>query len=84
MIQVKVNGIARSFDGDPGMPLFWYLRDELKLTGTKFGCSMALCGACTVHEDGEAIRSCVTSMKDATGAGRRGRAWCSAVYTRAL
>jgi isoquinoline 1-oxidoreductase subunit alpha len=68
MIQVKVNGIARSFDGDPEMPLLWYLRDELKLTGTKFGCGMALCGSCTVHKDGEAIRSCVTSMKDATGA----------------
>lgn len=62
MIQLKVNGKAQSFDGDPEMPLLWYLRDVAGLTGTKFGCGMALCGACTVHKDGTAIRSCVTPM----------------------
>jgi isoquinoline 1-oxidoreductase alpha subunit len=67
MIQIKVNGVDRSFDGDPEMPLLWYLRDELKLTGTKFGCGIALCGACTVHKNGEAIRSCVTAMRDMAG-----------------
>jgi isoquinoline 1-oxidoreductase subunit alpha len=68
MIQLKVNGVDRSFNGDPEMPLLWYLRDELKLTGTKFGCGIALCGACTVHKNGEAIRSCVTAMHDMAGA----------------
>lgn len=68
MIQLKVNGIQRSFDGDPQMPLLWYLRDELRLTGTKFGCGVALCGACTAHKNGEAIRSCVTSMGTLAGA----------------
>ena len=67
MIQIKVNGVDRSFDGDPEMPLLWYLRDELRLTGTKFGCGIALCGACTVHKNGEAIRSCVTAMRDMVG-----------------
>ena len=67
MIQIKVNGVDRSFDGDPEMPLLWYLRDELRLTGTKFGCGIALCGACTVHKNGEAIRSCVTAMRDMAG-----------------
>jgi len=68
MIQLKVNGAERSFDGDPDLPLLWYLRDVLGLTGTKFGCGMALCGACTVHRDGKAIRSCVTSMSKLAGA----------------
>ena len=67
MIHLKVNGADRSFDGDPEMPLLWYLRDELGLTGTKFGCGMGLCGACTVHLNGEAVRSCSTSMDDAAG-----------------
>jgi isoquinoline 1-oxidoreductase alpha subunit len=67
MIQLKVNGVQRSFDGDPQMPLLWYLRDELRLTGTKFGCGVALCGACTVHKNGEAIRSCVTLMGTLAG-----------------
>ena len=58
MVNVNVNGQERTFDGDPSMPLMWYLRDELGLTGTKFGCGVALCGACTVHLNGEAIRSC--------------------------
>jgi isoquinoline 1-oxidoreductase subunit alpha len=65
MVKLKVNGIDRSFDGDSDMPLLWYLRDVLGLTGTKFGCGMALCGACTVHKQGEAIRSCVTPMSAA-------------------
>ena len=68
MVRLKVNGIDRSFDGDPEMPLLWYLRDELKLTGAKFGCGIALCGACTVHKNAEAIRSCVTAMRDMAGA----------------
>lgn len=63
MIRLKVNGVERSFDDDPTMPLLWYLRDELALTGTKFGCGMSLCGACTVHLDGKAVRSCVTPMR---------------------
>lgn len=67
MIELKINGVSHSFDGDPAMPLLWYLRDVVGLTGTKFGCGMALCGACTVHQNGKAIRSCVTSMRDASG-----------------
>jgi isoquinoline 1-oxidoreductase subunit alpha len=67
MIQLKVNGVQRSFDGEPDMPLLWYLRDVLALTGTKFGCGMALCGACTVHKNGKAIRSCMTTMQSAAG-----------------
>jgi len=68
MIQLKVNGVDRSFNGDPEMPLLWYLRDELNLTGTKFGCGIALCGACTVHKNGAAIRSCVSAVRDVAGA----------------
>jgi isoquinoline 1-oxidoreductase subunit alpha len=64
---LTVNQQARSFDGDPEMPLMWYLRDELALTGTKFGCGVGLCGACTVHVDGKAVRSCTTTMKDVQG-----------------
>ena len=67
MIQLNVNGVERSFDGDSDLPLLWYLRDVLGLTGTKFGCGMALCGACTVHQDGKAIRSCMTSMSTVAG-----------------
>jgi isoquinoline 1-oxidoreductase alpha subunit len=67
MIQVRVNGVARKFEGDPDMPLLWYLRDELDLTGTKFGCGMGLCGACTIHVNGTAVRSCVTSLGNAAG-----------------
>jgi len=62
MTRFKVNGVARSFDGDPEMPLLWYLRDILGLTGTKFGCGMSLCGACTVLDNGKAIRSCSKPM----------------------
>ena len=67
MISLKVNGVQRSFDGEPDMPLLWYLRDILGLTGTKFGCGRALCGACTVPKDGKAIRSCMTPMQRAAG-----------------
>jgi isoquinoline 1-oxidoreductase alpha subunit len=59
----NVNGTARTYDGDPDMPLLWYLRDDLRLTGTRFGCGAGLCGACTVHVDGRAVRSCQTLMK---------------------
>ena len=65
MIQLKVNGIERSFHGNSEMPVLWYLRDVLGLTGTKFGCGEALCGCCTVHIDGEAIRSCIIPVADA-------------------
>jgi isoquinoline 1-oxidoreductase alpha subunit len=68
MVHLKVNGQSTSFDGDPDMPLLWYLRDTLGLTGTKFGCGMALCGACTVLENGKAIRSCSTQMAKLEGA----------------
>ena len=67
MIELTVNGQARKFDGDGDEPLLWYLRDELDLTGTKFGCGMGLCGACTVHLNGDAVRSCQTAMKSAAG-----------------
>jgi len=67
MIRLKVNGVSRQFDGDPEMPLLWFLRDELQLTGTKFGCGMGLCGACTVHLNGVAMRSCSTSMESTAG-----------------
>ena len=66
-MQIKVNGVERSYDGDPNLPLLWYVRDVLRLTGTKFGCGMALCGACTVHQDGKAIRSCVTPVSATAG-----------------
>jgi isoquinoline 1-oxidoreductase alpha subunit len=67
MIRLNINGKSRQFDGDPDMPLLWYLRDDLDLTGTKYGCGMGLCGACTVHVNGEATRSCLTPMKTAAG-----------------
>ena len=67
MIDLKVNGSQRRFDGDPDMPLLWYVRDILQLTGTKFGCGAGLCGACTVHLNGKAVRSCLTPMKNAAG-----------------
>lgn len=68
MIHFKVNGINRSFDGDPEMPVLWYLRDVLGLMGTKFGCGAALCGACTVHLNGDAVPSCVLPVGDVAGA----------------
>ncbi len=67
MIVITVNGRQHEFDGDGAMPLLWYLRDELGLTGTKFGCGVAACGACTIHIDGEAVRSCVTPVSAAAG-----------------
>jgi isoquinoline 1-oxidoreductase alpha subunit len=67
MITLRVNGQEQSFDGDPSTPLLWYLRDELGLTGSKFGCGAALCGACTVHLSGQAVRSCIVTLADAGG-----------------
>lgn len=67
MVSLNVNGTPREFEGDATMPLLWYLRDELGLTGTKFGCGVAACGACTVHMNGQAIRSCVTPVQAAAG-----------------
>jgi isoquinoline 1-oxidoreductase alpha subunit len=63
MVNLTVNGTARSYDGDPDMPLLWYVRDDLRLTGTRFGCGAGLCGACTVHVNGQAVRSCQTPMR---------------------
>jgi isoquinoline 1-oxidoreductase alpha subunit len=62
MIRFNLNGQSVSIDADPDMPLLWALREDLELTGTKFGCGAALCGACTVHLDGKAIRSCSTPL----------------------
>lgn len=62
---LMVNGVARKVDADPDKPLLWALREDLDLVGTKFGCGAGLCGACTVHADGNAIRSCQTSIADA-------------------
>lgn len=67
MAKFKVNGVEHSFDGDPSMPLLWYLRDELSMTGTKFGCGGGFCGACTVHADGNAVRSCTVQMGQVDG-----------------
>ena len=64
---LRVNGQERSFGGDPSMPLLWYLRDELGLTGTKYGCGVAQCGACTVHVDGDAARACTTTLEEVAG-----------------
>ncbi len=65
MIKLKVNGKAVEYDGDPSMPLLWFLRDLQGLTGNKFGCGVGLCGACTVHLDGAAVRACLTALADA-------------------
>ena len=67
MLNFTVNGKAASVDAEPDMPLLWALREDLQLTGTKFGCGMALCGACTVHLDGQPVRSCSTPMSAAAG-----------------
>jgi isoquinoline 1-oxidoreductase subunit alpha len=67
MISLNINGKEMQADADPATPLLWVLRDTLGLTGTKYGCGMALCGACTVHLDGEPIRSCVTPASAAAG-----------------
>jgi isoquinoline 1-oxidoreductase alpha subunit len=66
-MKLNVNSREVAIDADPAMPLLWALRDIVGLTGTKFGCGAALCGACTVHLDGEAIRSCITPISEATG-----------------
>ena len=67
MPTVRVNGVDHEFDGDPQLPLLWYLRDVLGLTGSKFGCGAGLCGACTVHQDGVAVRSCITPVGSVEG-----------------
>ena len=67
MINLKVNGKDYNVDVDPSTPILWVLRDALELTGTKFGCGMAQCGACTVHLNGDAIRSCITPVARAAG-----------------
>ena len=67
MIKLNINGKEQNWDGDPDLPLLWFLRDEAGLTGTKFGCGQALCGACTVIMDKEAVRSRITSVSDAAG-----------------
>ena len=67
MISLTVNGVGHEFDGDPDTPLLWYVRDELGLPGTKYGCGTGLCGACTVHLDGVAVRGCQASVADAGG-----------------
>jgi len=61
-MRLTVNGKPQTYDADPDMPLLWYLRDDLRLTGTRFGCGAGLCGACTVHVNGQAVRSCQTRM----------------------
>ena len=67
MIALVVNGTRQTLDVDPDTPLLWALRDNLKLTGTKYGCGIAQCGACTVHVDGQPVRSCITPMSAAAG-----------------
>ena len=67
MTEVTINGVARRFDSDPDMPLLWAIREEAGLMGTKFGCGIAQCGACTVHLDGAAVRSCTTPLRAAAG-----------------
>ena len=67
MPQIKINGVEHTVDADPQMPLLWAIRDIVGLTGTKFGCGVGACGACTVHLDGQAVRSCLTALADAQG-----------------
>jgi isoquinoline 1-oxidoreductase alpha subunit len=67
MIKLVINGQERDVDADPDTPLLWAIRDHLGLTGTKFGCGAALCGACTVHVDGNAVRSCSMPLSEAAG-----------------
>jgi len=66
-MKLKVNGVEKSFDGDMSMPVLWYVRDALGLTGTKYGCGTGLCGSCTVHVDGAAVRGCQVFMADLEG-----------------
>jgi isoquinoline 1-oxidoreductase alpha subunit len=67
MATIRINGTPRNIDVDPQMPLLWAIRDIVGLTGTKFGCGIGACGACTVHMDGQAIRSCITPVSVAEG-----------------
>ena len=67
MATVTINGKEHTFDGDPNMPLMWFIRDSVGLTGTKYGCGTGLCGSCTIHVDGVAMRSCQTTMSEAAG-----------------
>jgi isoquinoline 1-oxidoreductase subunit alpha len=67
MTQLRINGFAREAKADPATPLLWVLREELKLTGTKYGCGVAACGSCTVHVDGEAVRACATPLSAVAG-----------------
>jgi isoquinoline 1-oxidoreductase alpha subunit len=66
-MELKLNGKTVQLDADPALPLLWALRDSLNMTGTKFGCGIAACGACTVHVDGNAVRSCVTPLSSVAG-----------------
>lgn len=66
-MKLVVNGVEREFDGDESMPLLWYVRDVLGMTGTKYGCGTGLCGACTVHVDGAATRGCLVTVGEAAG-----------------
>ncbi|MDI1479173.1 (2Fe-2S)-binding protein [Polyangium sp. y55x31] len=66
-VRIRVNGVEKTLDVDPEMPLLWALRDVLGLTGTKYGCGQALCGACAVHLDGQVVRACVTPVRRADG-----------------
>ena len=66
-MQLNINGESRNANADPSTPLLWVLRDEMNLTGTKFGCGVAACGACTVHVNGQAVRSCVTPASAVVG-----------------
>ena len=66
-MQLEVNGKMLTFDAQPDMPLLWVLRDLVRMTGTKFGCGMALCGACTVHVDGQPVRACTTQVSSVAG-----------------
>jgi len=66
-MKIRMNGVLRTLDVDPDMPLLWAIRDVLGLTGTRYGCGEALCGACTVHLDGRAVRACVTPVRNAAG-----------------
>lgn len=67
MITLIVNGHEQHWDGDPSLPLLWFIRDEMGLTGTKFGCGHGFCGSCTVHLEGIAVRSCSTTLAEASG-----------------
>ena len=66
-LRLRLNGTVRSVDVEPDTPLLWVLRDALELTGTKFGCGVGSCGACTVHLDGQAVRSCITAVSEVGG-----------------